>query len=84
MRTSPSLTSRSAIFQPVEEVVEKQKRTVGSALRHSRMSCPATCTSPTETAWIQTGEAAFRPAAAGAWESESVSRRPRAFRISSG
>ena len=49
-RTSFSPTSFSAVFHPVELVVEKQKRTPGSALRHSRMRRPATCTSPTETA----------------------------------
>ena len=55
MSVSDSPTSGSAILQPVELVVEKQNETSGSALRHSRISCPATCTSPTETACIQTG-----------------------------
>ena len=53
-RMSRSETSFSAIFQPVELVVEKTNLTDGSTLRHSRMSCPATCTSPTETACTQT------------------------------
>ena len=38
MRTSRSVTSRSAIFQPVELVVEKQNLTSRSRLRHSRIS----------------------------------------------
>ena len=54
MSTSSSPTSRSAIFHPVEDVVEKQNLTPGSAARHSRISCPATCTSPTDTACIHT------------------------------
>ena len=81
MRTSPSPTSRSAIFQPVDEVVEKQKRTPGSTRRHSRISWPATWTSPTETAWIQTKAEAL---ACGSWESDSASRRPSAFSTGSG
>ena len=63
MRTSSSATSRSAMRQPVELVVEKQNLAPGSALRHSRISCPATCTSPTETACTHTngfpGEESF-------------------------
>jgi len=43
-------TSFSAVFQPVEEVVENTNRTDGSFSRIARISWPATCTSPTETA----------------------------------
>ena len=54
MSTSRSVASRAATVHPVEEVVDMQNRTSGSASRHSRMSCPATWTSPTLTACIQT------------------------------
>ena len=50
MSASFSETSFSATFQPVELVVERMKETDGSSFRHSRINCPATCTSPTETA----------------------------------
>ena len=56
MSVSPGPTCPSACLQPVEDVVENTKRTDGSFARIARISCPATATSPTLTAWIHIGE----------------------------